>query len=73
MAIVLAKVEIKVFFCVSRDHIINESRDSVDKIPSLYITKVIVRARELNNKNIDVLQIGASVCYKFGQLCFITN
>ena len=28
---------------------------------------------ELNNKNIFVLQIGASLCYKLGQLCFITN
>ena len=35
------------------------------------MTKVIVRATELNNKNIYVLQIGASLCYKLGQLCFI--
>ena len=33
----------------------------------------IVRAIELNNKNIYVLQIGASLCYKLEQLCFITN
>ena len=37
------------------------------------ITKVIVRATELNNKNIHALQIGASLCYKWGQHCFITN
>ena len=30
------------------------------------ITKVIVRAIELNKKNIYVLQIGASFCYKLG-------
>ena len=33
----------------------------------------IVRATELYNKNIYVLQIGASLRYKLGQLCFITN
>ena len=30
--------------------------------------KVIRRATELSNKNIYVLQIGASLCYKLGQL-----
>ena len=34
---------------------------------------VIVRATELKNKNIYVLQIGASLCNKLGQLCFIRN
>ena len=29
---------------------------------------VIVRATELNNKNIYALQIGANLCYKLGQL-----
>ena len=33
----------------------------------------IVRATELSNKNMYVLQIGASLFYKLGQLCFITN
>ena len=60
-------------FCISHDHMINESRDLVGEIPSSQITKVIVRATELNDKNIYVLQIGASLCYKLWQLCFITN
>ena len=34
---------------------------------------IYVRTTELNNKNIYVLQIGASLCYKLGELCFITN
>ena len=47
---------------------VNESRDSVDEIPSPQITKVIVRVTELNNKNIYVLQIGAALFYyKLGQ------
>ena len=29
-----AKVENKTFFYISRDHMINESRDSLDEIPS---------------------------------------
>ena len=58
----------KAFFCISRDHLINESHDSVGEIPSSLITKVIVRATELSNKNICVLQIGANLCYKLGQL-----
>ena len=33
----------------------------------------MVRLTKLNNKSIYVLQIGASLCYKLGQLCFITN
>ena len=45
----------KAFFGISRDHMINESRDSVGKIPSSQITKLIVRAREVNNENIYVL------------------
>ena len=36
----------KAFFCISPDHMINESHE---------------------------LQIGAALCYKLGQLCFITN
>ena len=50
----------KSFLLISRDHMINESRDSVDQIPSALITKAIVRATELNNKIIYVLQIGAN-------------
>ena len=52
---------------------INESRDLVDEIPSPKVTKIIARATELNNKNMYVLQIGTSLCYKLGQLCFIKN
>ena len=52
---------------------INESSDSVGEIISSKITKFVVRATELNNENIDVLQIGARLCYKLGQVCFITN
>ena len=52
---------------------IDESRDLVGEILSPRITKVIVRATEVNNKNIYVLQIAASLCYKLGQLYFITN
>ena len=37
------------------------------------MAKVIVRATELNNKNIYALQIGVSLCHKLGKLCFITN
>ena len=32
-----------------------------------------LRATELNNKNVYLLQIGASLRYKLRQLCFITN
>ena len=32
--------------------------------------KAIVRATELNDKNMYVLQIEASLCYKLGQLLF---
>ena len=63
----------KASFCISRDHMINDSRDSMGEIPSSQITKVIVRATELNNKNIHVLQIGANLCYKLAQPCFNTN
>ena len=45
----------KASFCILRGHMINESQDSVDEIPSSQITKVIVRATEFNNKNIYVL------------------
>ena len=45
VAIFLAKVEI----------MINESRNLVGEIPSPLITEIIVRATELNNKNIYVL------------------
>ena len=51
----------------------NKSRDLVGEILSTKIIKVIARATELNNKNIYILQIGASLCYKLRQLCFITN
>ena len=67
-----AKVEIKLFWH-TRHPMINESRNLVGEIPSPQMTKVIVRATELNNENIYVLKIGASWCYKLGQLCFITN
>ena len=67
----------KDIFCMSRDHMINESRDPVAFDTLTLIHKgCIVRVAELNNKNIYykyVLQIGASLCYKLGQLCFITN
>ena len=33
----------------------------------------MVRTAELYDQNIYVLQIGASLCYKLEQLCFITN
>ena len=67
----------KDIFCISRDHMINESRDSVawDTL-TLNHKGCYVRVAELNNKNIYykyVLQIGSSLCYKLGQLCFITN
>ena len=45
VAIFLAKVEI----------MINESRNLVGEIPSPLITEIIVRATELNNKNIYAL------------------
>ena len=41
------------------------------EIPSPYITKVIVRATELNNENVYVLQIGAAWSYyKYGRHCY---
>ena len=47
---------------------INESHDLVGQISSPSMTKVIVRATELNNENIYVLQIGAALFYyKLGQ------
>ena len=52
----------KAFFKKSRDYMINKSSDSMGEIPSPEITKVIVRATELNNKNIYALQIGAGLC-----------
>ena len=55
----------KVCFYISRDQIINESRDSVGKTPSHQITKIIVIAIELNNKNIYTY-------YKLGETC-VTN
>ena len=63
----------KATFFTSRDHMTNESCDSVGEIPSSDITKVIVRVTGINNKNIYVLQIGACLCYNLRQLCFITN
>ena len=60
-------------FCVSRDHRVGESRDLIWEILSPEITKVMVKAAELNNKNLYVLQIGASYFYKLEQICFITN
>ena len=73
VAIVLAKVKIKLFKKKSRDHMINGSRESVGEIPSSLITNVIVRATELSDKNIYVVHFGARLCFKLGQLCFITN
>ena len=46
------------------------SRDLVGEIPTSYITKVKARATELNNKNIYVLQIGASLYYRIGAALF---
>ena len=46
-----SKVGNDAFFCISHDPMINESRDSVGEIPSPKITKVIVKATELNNEN----------------------
>ena len=45
---------------------INEPRDSVSEIPSPKIAKVILTATEPNSKNINVLQIGASVVTNWG-------
>ena len=73
VAIVLAKVKIKLFKKKSRDHMINGSRESVGEIHSSLITNVIVRATELSDKNIYVVHFGARLYYKLGQLCFITN
>ena len=60
----------KASFSISRDHMTNESRDLVGEIPSSYIIKVKARATELNNKNIYVLQIGASLYYRIGAALF---
>ena len=53
----------KGFFRISRDHMTHGSGYLVDEIPSPYIIKIIVRATELSNKNIYVLQIGAALLY----------
>ena len=50
---------------------INESNDSVDKIPSPQIKKVIVRATEHSNKNISVLQIGEACVTNLGYFVFL--
>ena len=63
--------ESKASFCISLDHMINESRDWMGEIPSSKITKVIVRATELNNENIYVLHIGAKFCLKIGSFIII--
>ena len=60
----------KVFFCISCDHMTNESltrwvRYSHPKSQRLHIT-----ATEPNNKNVCVLPIGASLCYKIGAALF---
>ena len=57
------KVEI-IIFCISRDHRINESRDSMVEIPSLLMAKVTVRTTERNKE--------IYMYYKFGQAC-VTN
>ena len=55
-------------FCISRDHRVGESRDLIWEILSPEITKVMVKAAELNNKNLYVLQIGTTLFYyKLGQ------
>ena len=59
----MVEVEIKLFFRISCDHMINESLHTVSEIP-----KVIVRATELNNKNTYVSQIGARLFYELGRL-----
>ena len=56
------------FFCISRDHMINESHDSEGEIPSPWTKKFTIRITELSNKNIYALQTGAaSFYYKLGQ------
>ena len=62
----MVEVEIKLFFCISCDHMINESLHTMSEI-----AKVIVRVTELNNKNIYVLQIGARLCYELGRLSLL--
>ena len=62
------EIDIKLFLYIPRGQIINESRDLVSEIPSSWSQRFIVRATELNNKNIYVLQIGASLWYKLGQI-----
>ena len=55
----------KAFICISSDHMINESHNSVRKIPSRCITKVIVKATELDNKKLgQLLQIRVNVIIK---------
>ena len=66
----LVKVEMKLLFAY---HVITWSMSHVTQWVRYPHPKAIVRAIELNDKNIYVLQIGASLCYKLGQLCFITN
>ena len=53
------------FICISSHHMINESHNSVGKIPSPCITKVIVKATELDNKKLgQLLQIRVTVIIK---------
>ena len=50
---------------------INEARNSVGEIPSPKIAKVIVRATELNNKNIYLLQIGQACVTNWDSFVFL--
>ena len=59
----LAKVEIKLLFAY---HMITWAMSHVTQLVKYPHPKVIVRATEL--KNIYVLEIGASLCYKLEQL-----
>ena len=57
------------FLRMSSDHMINESRESVGGSPHLKSQ----RTKKLSNDNIHVLPIWEYLCYKLGQLSFITN
>ena len=57
----------KAFTCISRDHMI---KSHVTRLVRYLHPKVTVRATELNNKNVYVLKIRASLCYQLGQFYY---
>ena len=50
---------------------VDSSRDSVDEILLSYVTKVLARAKKLNNENLCVPQVRRSLYYKLDRLVLL--